>query len=314
MAEAQFMPAQTDPAGQFYRGADFGQSFMQRRQRIQWETQDRARDEEIRRAVEPVFLAKQEATLASARATISTITQQEMLKKRLAQEAPIANAEYQAAMQLPTFEEQEKALARIQPKYTWMSQLDEGKPFVDQLNQSRAMAFKSAITDTEIKARTELSKIQYAQELEKLGVQNQGRIDLEKERQKRPAASSSVQGLIQSRDEALDVGDTETAAILDGVIAKRSAAVRRPGDSILDLRRQANEIRATDPQGAAMLDQRAESLSKGGSGGANYLQQLAEFLGTQNATNPAPSTPNTQTTQPQVTPTTVNVFEGINFR
>lgn len=287
MAEAQFMPAQSDPAGQFYRGAEFGQSFMARRQRMQWEAEDREEEKRSRALMQPVLEAQRQAQVATALSSLETTKQQQQLRSRFAAEAPVYNQKYMEAMKLPTFAEQQAALAKLQPEITWMGLLPEGKGFVDTVNNSRAMAFQSQMADEKIKATAQLSELENRRRLEEQGLINQGRIDLERERQKRPATSASLQGLIQSREQALEEGDTETATLLDQAIARKTAPVRRPGDRILDLRRQANEIRGADPQGAAMLDRLAEAESQRGAGSTDFAQQLVDVL-------KGASTPNSQ--------------------
>ena len=66
MAESVYMPAQSDPAGQFMRAAEFGQNFMQRRQRQQWEQEDRTENQRVRTLFEPVLQAQRQAQVATA--------------------------------------------------------------------------------------------------------------------------------------------------------------------------------------------------------------------------------------------------------
>lgn len=296
MAEAQFMPAQSDPAGQFFRAADASQSFMQRRQRMQWEAEDREQQKRQRQMAEPLVQLKMRADQASALATLDTFKQQQELRRRFAEEAPLANKEFHDALRLPTYEDQEKALAQIQPKYGWMELLPEGKPFVDTLNNSRAQAFQYSLADKKIKA--EMDAVNQRGALQMEAIKRRG----EEQRMTDQAYGkglSNEQRLMRAYDDAVQNGDEEEKAFYAARIErlKRQTSALTDEEKIIGLRKKADEIELLDPEGAKMLRSRAEYFSNPNAA-VDLLNTIPEAGGNPEG-GAAPKTPS----EPQPVPT-----------
>lgn len=257
MAEAQYMPYQSDVAGQFYRGAEFGQNFMQRRQRMQWEQEDRDIQKRQRELAEPVVAAKLQAEQAFALATLDTFKQQQQLKTRFASEAPIANEEFQKAMQLPTYDQQERALAILQPKYAWMGLIPDGRGFVETLNNSRAQAFQYALTDKKISA--EMSAINARNAAEQKQIRLRGE-EARRTNAERPARLSADQILLQNLADARARGDREDEAYYLGKVRRQGRGT--PDQQAAEYRRMAREASAAgDTQTATDLNALADNVT-----------------------------------------------------
>lgn len=270
MAEAQYMPYQSDVAGQFYRGAEFGQNFMQRRQRMQWEQEDRDQQKRQRELAEPVVAAKLQADQASALATLDTFKQQQQLKTRFATEAPIANEEFQKAMQLPTYNQQERTLAILQQKYAWMGLIPDGRGFVDTLNNSRAQAFQYSLTNKKINA--EMAAIDARNQAEQEQIRLRGQ---------------------QSRETAAFAG--EQTRQTNAARPRLTDPAQRDALRIRTLREQATALQDTDPETAELLFKRAEYLANpnaisGGGGLSPAMKAILGITDDQPTTGGAPAT------------------------
>lgn len=275
-AEALFSDQSGDPAGQFFRAAEFGQNFMQRRQRMQWEAEDRAENQRVRTLFEPVLQAQRQAQVASALSSLETTKQQEQLRTRFAAEAPTYNKLFQDAMKLPTFAEQQAALANLQPQITWMGLIPEGKGFVDVVNNSRALAFQSQMADQKIKATNaeiEARKQATLDEIARRGLEQR-------------------MGIMQ---QGLQNRMTNSSRPVNNTFM-------RDAQRIQYLRQQAAQIRGVDPETADLLEQRAAYLanpSGGGAGDDALFDQFAPGLNTPTPVAPSATTP---TVTPRVTP------------
>ncbi len=296
-AEAVFSDQSGDPAGQFFRAAEFGQNFMQRRQRQQWEQEDRTENQRVRTLFEPVLQAQRQAQVATALSSLETNKQQQQLRTRFAAEAPKYDKLYQDAMALPTFEAQEAALAQIQPQVTWMGLIPEGQGFVDAVNNSRALAFKSTMADNGIQKSIDLAAQNNAARLAEIQERNKGYLATA---QVRADAPDSSQRLLQNLERAQAGGDPEEIAFYQ---AKYNKAVRQPGDvanQIATYRQQAAQYPVGSQQ-AKDLNALADKLS--GQSGAFDLAQFANAI--KNFGQPAGTTTTPPVTTPVVTGTKV---------
>jgi hypothetical protein len=285
MAEAQCMPDATDTAGLFLRSAEFGQNFMQRRQRMQWEQEDRTENQRVRQLFEPVMQAQRQAQIATALSSLETNKQQQQLRTRFAAEAPVYNEKFQAAMKLPTFAEQQAALAQLQPEVTWMGLLPEGKGFVDAVNNSRALAFQNQMADAKIKAEESAIRLRKEAELETIRLRNE-----------------EIRKNIQSQGE--ETRKTNSSR-------PQSNAAQRDAQRILYLREQAAQLRGVDPETADLLEKRAAYLSNPSSGGGSGLPIGWEGIEETTTTTTTPAVPGQTTPAPAQTST--NLFEGITY-
>jgi hypothetical protein len=289
-AEAIFSDQSGDPAGQFMRAAEFGQNFMQRRQRQQWEQEDRAENQRVRTLFEPVMQAQRQAQVASALSSLETTKQQEQLRTRFAAEAPVYNKLFQDAMKLPTFGEQQAALAQLQPQVTWMGLIPEGKGFVDAVNNSRALAFQSDLTDKRIQGTLIEAELRKAAELQ------------------------AIRTRAEEARNTIRVQGEETRST--NASRPNNTTFMRDAQRIQYLRQQAAQLREIDPETADLMDRRAEYLSNpsGGGSGDDVLGIFAPGLN-----DPAPTPVPTPVVTPTPAPTasgakpSTNLFEGITY-
>lgn len=290
-AEAIFSDQSGDVAGQFMRGAEFGQNFMQRRQRQQWEQEDRSQAAQMRQLTEPVYQAQLQAQMATAQSTLQTATQQQQLRTRFAQEAPAYNKMYQDAMKLPTFEEQQRALAQIQPQVTWMGLLPEGKGFVDSVNMSRALAFQSTVADNKIKSDIAEIKARNAATLTEI-------------------SARGVDTRMNIMQQGLQNRMTQSSR-------PQANAYQRDAQRIEYLRQRANELREIDPESADLLEKRAVYLSSPSRGSGDDALFGAWTGGAVQPTTAAPAqtpaeSPNKAPTSPAKTDTRTAI-DSIKF-
>ncbi len=224
------------------RAAEFGQNFMQRRQRQQWESEDRTENQRVRTLFEPVLQAQRQAQVATALSSLETNKQQQQLRTRFAAEAPKYDKLYQDAMALPTFEAQEAALARIQPQVTWMGLIPEGQGFVDAVNNSRALAFKSTMADKQINGTIAEVNAKRAAELAAIAARGS------------EARMTVLQQGLQNR--------------MTNSARPANTPFQRDAQRIIYLQQQADALREVDPETASFLEKRAAYLSNpsGGSG------------------------------------------------
>ncbi len=268
------------------RAADFGQSFMQRRQKQQWEAEDRDVAARQRELAAPVVQSKLLADQASALSSLETFKQQNRLKTRFASEAPTANEEYQAALALPTFAAQERALAVLQPKYSWMGMIDEGKGFVSALNNSRAQAFQYALADHKIDNDMKAIDARNRGVVEAIGARG---VETRKTNAEIGRGLTTDQKLRNSLQAAIDDGDEEGAAFYQARINRLSRPTSgfTTGERIEDLNQRA--LAAEKAGDAALAKQLRDRANYEANPNATDMSALERTLGIKIDT--APVTP-----------------------
>lgn len=172
---ATFEPhsAPGEAGDRFFRGYQQGSNLMERAQRRRWQQEDRDYQNQIRAKLEPSMFAKAAADEATANATLINFERSQQLRQRFGLEAPAAQLKYEAAMSLPTYEEQAKALSRLQQEYHWMGLIDEGKGFVDQLNNTRLSTSQFALADIKLTEAQEVARRQQQDQMERIRARGQ---------------------------------------------------------------------------------------------------------------------------------------------
>ena len=242
MAEAQF--SGFDPYA-FNRGVDSGTSLMERgqsmrlrKERAQQEAaiEQRAAEENERRraqyqALLPVAHAKMQADLVSAQASVSNHTQMQKLRETGAAASATANLDFLEATSLADWDEQSRALSKLQVKYSWMGNVrdDEGQPifkgFLSAVDEARANAVIRGRTDRELEARQQygetISQARSADTVTRAGATVAAA-------EVRASAPTRLQRALRNKQEALDAGDDESASFYQSEATRLSAI---PGNS-----------------------------------------------------------------------------------
>jgi len=150
MAEAQFTPY-LPPGGivdAAFSGANQMQSLMARGQQMRESAEAAQRQQEIYEIGRPVMEAKAQADLAVAQGTLYNARQIQQLRGQFGNQSKEASAEYEKAMQLPSYEEQAKALSDVAQKYSYFELIPEGKPFIHTVQNMQLQQHNSAILNS----------------------------------------------------------------------------------------------------------------------------------------------------------------------
>jgi hypothetical protein len=154
MAEAQFTPY-LPPGGivdAAFSGANQMQSLMDRGQQMRQRQEMADRQKEIFDVGRPVMEAKAQADLAVAQGTLYNARQIQQLRSQFGEASKAAGAEYQAAMQQPTYEKQANALSDVAQKYSYFELFPEGKAFMDTIQNKGLQQTHYGILDTQNRA------------------------------------------------------------------------------------------------------------------------------------------------------------------
>jgi hypothetical protein len=210
MAEAQFTPY-LPPGGivdAAFSGANQMQTLMDRGQQMRQRQEMADRQREIYDVGKPVMEAKAQADLAVAQGTLYNARQIQQLRGQFGEQSKQASSEYEQAMQLPTYEEQAKALSQVAQKYSYFELIPEGKPFIHTVQNMQLQQHNSAILN---------SKGQQA--LDRESLRAQGNLDVVAARGDEARKTNAEKQTPEMKDaqaaaDAEASGDTETANFL----------------------------------------------------------------------------------------------------
>lgn len=157
MAEPNFSPQA--PVGyvadRAYQGFQQGESMMDRaRIRRNEEEMNQLKMQQFREVL-PAVISKARADKASYDASLVNNRQMETLRRNAAVSSEQANNDYNAALAVPDWHEQQIALAKLQAQYGWMGNVRDEKGnqiykgFLDSLDESRANAITRAKVDSQ---------------------------------------------------------------------------------------------------------------------------------------------------------------------
>lgn len=222
MSEAVFTPPTVtfDPVGSALSAYGQTQSLMQRAQQAREAQDEYTRQRDLQQQIMPSQIAKAQADLATANATVQNYKQLQTLRQQFALQAPQAQSEYEDAMQLASYDEQARALGNLQQKYSWMQLLPEGAPFAHGVATSRLEAHQSAMLDNKMSTELDLANNRsnyLMQQIQARGDQTRQTNDA------RGAGLTPVQKWVAARDQATADGHPELAATYDTLIKKAQA-------------------------------------------------------------------------------------------
>jgi len=274
MAEAQFTPY-LPPGGivdAAFSGASQMQSLMAHGQQMRESAEQAQRAKEIYEVGRPVMEAKAQADLAVAQGTLYNARQVQQLRAQFGQASKDAGAEYQKAMQLPTYEQQANALSDVAQKYSYFELFPEGKAFMDTIQNKGLQQTHYGILDTQNRAAL-------AREQQRFEDETALTITKGDEARKTNAAYGKGESknekdmrLVQS---LRDQGRTDDAnALVNGLKGGRGG---KPSADIQLVDRIAEETRNPngDPEVLALLKARLRKS-------AQWAPHLAEFEANQN--------------------------------
>lgn len=149
-------------------GSDFlgqGVSMMERSQRMRQseENQEMRRQEfDLERqkfaAMLPAIVAKREADIVSAKASIDNAARMEGFRAKAAASSVDYNERFQNILTIPDAQDKSDTLAAFQSEVAWMDVLPEYKGFVETVNNARAGSFTMAITNLKLDEALEVAR------------------------------------------------------------------------------------------------------------------------------------------------------------
>jgi hypothetical protein len=236
MAEAEFRTFAPPgfAADAAISGYSQGQSIMQRAQdmRIQRERDAQQSEEDPLRL--EAMRTTNEANRVTSLATVQNYNQVQDLRKRFGETAPAAQKEFEDAMQLPSYDDQQRALSVLQQKYNWMSLLPEGKPFVQTVANTRLTAAQSALADRHLNAELTLQSAKHSAMLDEIAAKGTEQRSTYEQIGK---GKTREQRLRDEINQMRDDGDEEGANQLSAVLGRLGQARvnRTPGSDIEDI-------------------------------------------------------------------------------
>jgi len=271
MAEAQFTPY-LPPGGivdAAFSGASQMQSLMERGQQMRQSAEQAQRQREIYEVGRPVMEAKAQADLAVAQGTLYNARQIQQLRGQFGMQSKEASAEYEQAMQLPTYKEQAKALSEVAQKYSYFELIPEGKAFIQTVQNMQLQQHNSAILN---------SKGQQALDRERMMAE--GRISVVQAKGDETRATDAAAGKGRSKE----VNDIIYASTLDQDNPELADQIRQHAITIavnktktaeaIQLEQEIRKMKAdptSDPAAIARLETRAKTESE-------RAQKRAAFL------------------------------------
>jgi hypothetical protein len=145
------------------QGTDFlgrQQNFMQRAQNMKIQREQQDMEKAKFAAFLPAIIAKREADVVSAQASIANTARMEKLRGQAAASSPGYNDRFLNIMMDPksTPQTRSESLAILQGEVGWMEIIPEFKGFVDAVNNARAQQVTTAITNSKLDEALERAK------------------------------------------------------------------------------------------------------------------------------------------------------------
>lgn len=278
MAQVTYTPPQADPAvGSALRAFEQTDSMMKRATQMRWQAEDRRKEEAQFIAMQPVLRAQREANIVNAQATVENAANVQRLRAQFGVAAPAAQSEYEAAMKLPTYREQQTALSNLQQKYSWFQLIPEGKSFAEVLANSRVFASQSALADQKLN-----NDLKIQEEMTERGIE---------------VAKINQAGLNQRNQNTVQ-GAAERARI-NAENRKAIANIKEPIARIREANRLADELAMTDPLEAGLLRDYATRISQPMQSGSDDFDT---FMGDSPTPTPAPAVTPRPTAIPNTAP------------
>lgn len=253
---AEYRPVQAPGANaeNFISGYERGASLMERKQRMQMlqEQQDQERAKFV--AQLPVMVAKQQADITSAAASVANAARVEQLRAQAAQSSVDYNGEFFNIMNIPDDKTRSDELGLFMGKISWLDNpaLPEYQGFAKAVREERAKSFSQALTNMKLDeqlelekqravdraeiakiaamAKTDTAQIAADSRQEVAATTAQGRFEQAKLKLDRQFAIDSA---IEKRDEAMREGNREKAQIYQDHINKLNSFAVDPKNNPL---------------------------------------------------------------------------------
>lgn len=191
----------------FIAGLDAGASLMDRAQarRLKEEQADQQRAEF--QAKLPVLAAAAQADLASANASVQNAARMEEFRTKAATESKDLNDAYLKAIELPSFEEQARALSAMQPRVAYMDVLPEYKGFVTAVNNATVKAHASALADRGLANKLDQIDLRSQHDAEMQKQKNEMTVTAQKERE-----TMTKEAQVQREAHAKEIAELRTTS------------------------------------------------------------------------------------------------------
>jgi hypothetical protein len=272
-------------------GTDFigGQmSIMERAQRMRQseEVQQMRRQEfDLERqkfaAMLPAIVAKRNADVVSAQASIANAARMENFREKAAASSVDYNQRFQNILTIPDTQDRADTLAAFQSEVAWMDVLPEYKGFVDTVNNSRASTVTMALTNLKLDEALERARVASEGGVARAEIQAGAR-----------TANAQTRAASNEKIAAINADTKLTLAEKQGQIA-----AARQADSLSVLQSRAAEADQQAADAAAAGDDRAAAAHR--QAAASYRDAV-----TKSTTNAgyAPSAPRDASQDPRPTP------------
>lgn len=289
MAEAQFIPGAGAGSivGALNAGLETGASMMDRAQqrRLNEEADQRAREEEARRAdqaaiLRPALIEKANADVAEAKAHVAGLEQTERARAAASSLAPTARQEFDAIMQMPDADERELAGIRWVARY---GQLENIATYSKEFQSKKEMVAKM---HTEAAALRQLTlKIQGDKDVAKLRGENAIKVA-----GTRAEAGDKIARYRSELEAAREAGDEEGVALYSSLLQKAAASPINTAYGSEQMQQKLEAARAAgDPEETAFWEKRIKALTERGvrKDPAELADALSKGFGAAPGTAPA---------------------------
>lgn len=166
--EATYNPADTNAGEKFMSFMERGQRYRLNEEQAEMQRESFERQKRIQDELLPIARVKNEADVAVAKSTLEGVKRTQELRARSGNELPAAQAEFDDALNLPTFEARSVALSRIHNKYGWMTQVPEGKGFIDMVAGRQLQEHNNYMLDSKLDEQRRRNDQQYQADLARI--------------------------------------------------------------------------------------------------------------------------------------------------
>ena len=285
MAESQFIPGSGSEFQTIGNGLQTGMSLMERAQamRLRAAADQRATEMEDRQraqyqALLPVALAKNQADIVTAKATVANHTQMEMLRAQGATASVDANNEFLQADSITDWYGKADALGKLQVKYAFLGNIrdDGGQPvyagFLKAVDEARGNAVTRGKTDQDIAAHQKYGETLVSGRAADVAARGSNAVDVANIRADSLTAAAETRAASASKghqspfvqyveeyNKAIKAGDQSTADFYNGMIAKSTYIAPEKKALIAELIQERDAATAAGrPQDAALISAQIE--------------------------------------------------------
>ncbi len=227
-------------------------SLMSRLDANQRANQQAAQQEEQFQILKPAIVAKTHADIVSAGASIANQTRMENLRSKAAMQSTEFNDEFINAISLADFSSQSRALSELQGKIAYMEILPEYKGFVTAVNDARAKAHMTELTNMKLDEATERARMAVEGRVESANVAKQKALEVETLKGEH---ATTLQGMKDTSAKERDTARASTQAAL----VKLHQRLADP-EQLQTRAAELDELASTDPAQAETYKTVAQQL------------------------------------------------------